>query len=191
MRTLFDNYPSTSSVYPFVVDLPAPRWRAPFLAGLPHLWFGFFIAVERLDGEILTSLPARTLFSASQVLAVILLVTSLVVGVYAQRQDHPFWTQSWSSYSLVLAAGLVGLLVASLEIDFPIEQMGIFFLRLCCSCCSAMPSCFAQPHCAPCSGCCCSSRSAPCFCWMRSPIRWPPASSCCPVVWQPLWRRLR
>ena len=130
MRTLFDNYPSTSSVYPFVVDLPEPRWRAPFLAGLPHLWFGFFIAVERLDGEILTSLPALTLFSASQVLAVILLVTSLVVGIYSQFQGHPLWTQSWSSYSLVMAAGLVGLLVRSLEIEFPIEQSWIFYLTL-------------------------------------------------------------
>jgi len=94
-----------------------PPRREVFFAGIPHLWFGIVVALEKL-GEIFVPDASSNLVPVlSTASLVIFLVLSAGLAIYAWRRGWPLWTAAWYSYAFWLLVIAIAYLVYLLGND--------------------------------------------------------------------------
>ena len=103
---------------------------APFLAGLPHLCMGIIISIDLFARSFSPDQGTPPMSRSGNLLFFPLLVVCLVIFFYARRHHAPLWTASWDGYSVEISAIAVAALVAALDENSYVFQVGFTILAL-------------------------------------------------------------
>lgn len=116
--------------FPYLTGLAPTGGSEPVLASLPHIWLALIITLSQLDGVILPNLPGGALTSASDVLAVALLATCVIISVYAWQHEISLWMPAWSGYIPWAFAAVAGNILYLLDAGNWVYSMGLQLLAL-------------------------------------------------------------